>query len=409
MFRIFFLITVFLIPTKIAGQTAELTKTTSFNITPYINYNNFISHEEVFTEYTSKKVKYIPSITIGFGVNLYEKLSKNISFLHGLDFGYNIYSKKQANIINITGAKQENSGKTTEAVNSVATQDVAVLHDNIEQERREIIEANTAFVEDLYGAVLATYLGNDLPEEQWYESGYIHEGSEGFSLVERLNYSKFTIEEIADLVKKVSNGTYAIPLMAKDYDGYTSWDEAYNAYMNKDTELMWIDDEYITEENATKYAMLKTGLFEKPENYEKDPYTKYSNIKYNGSLNEEHTTATNVGINSILKTTYSFVERYYVMYRIGFNMKQTQNVSLQPFLNIGLNVGELNITKLYSTNITSTSKKFKAGFSMGIGLDMIVKERFVVGLNYRLSINKYNDVAKFYTHCFALKFGVAFL
>ena len=476
-------------------------------------YNNFIEHGEVYAQYTSKSVKYIPSISIGLGLNLYEKLSKNVSFLHGLDFGYNIYSKKQANIVysndaNIAKAVETiNNNDATETSTKTATDPTTETknrrtrtnvnmeennvsnenndtnytininlqdkHNEIEQERKRIIERNLVIVQDIEDALRNKYFSDIEDDDDLNSSDLIYKESDLVALIERLNYSKFTVEEIAQLIADThAEKNRAIPLMDVDYDDYLSFGEAYDAYLKHEGELEFIDDADANDENATKYAMLKTGLIEKPTDYKGDPYSKYNDLVISFSKNdinsenkeEEQTNEDNTqenqnnnssqeasqaenqdqsqgenqaedqqnesesknennqeattnqttenqdkNINQILKTTYSFVERYYVMYRIGFNIKQTQNVALQPFLNIGLNIGELHISKLYSTNIVSTSKKFKAGFSMGIGMDVIIKDRFVIGLNYRLSINKYNNIAKFYTHCFALKFGIAFL
>lgn len=150
---------------------------------------------------------------------------------------------------------------------------------------------------------------------------------------------------------------------------------------------------------------------------------------------------------------YTFKEVFQTSARFGAQFKLNKKLAIAPYMNFGFNVGMLTVNRTekfyyepytltrqfevqkYTRNEDGTltpqdkevntieikmqpkeyvvenkikdKKETKAGFTAGLGADLVIKDRYLVGLNYRFAINPFSTgehTEK--THNVSLKFGI---
>ena len=87
--------------------------------------------------------------------------------------------------------------------------------------------------------------------------------------------------------------------------------------------------------------------------------------------------------------------------RFGAKMSVCKDVAVSPYVLVGLNAMK------YKDTLDDYSKT-KAGLTTGFGVDTIIKDRYIAGVEYRYGFNKFDDL-KIQSHNFAVNFGVQFL
>ena len=241
--------------------------------------------------------------------------------------------------------------------------------------------------------------------------------------------NKISTDDIKTIIQNTENYSNIIALQDKANDDYTGWNEAIQEYQdyidNKNAELINNGGELtfvFNEKDAEKYAMIVTGLTERPTNYNNDPYVileqerqKAEEIKNNSTNNNQNNeqnnntdnTATNnntlVDVKEKNVDKNSFRERFNFTIPIGVNVKINEKFALEPYGIIGFNVAQANITE--SNNVI---RQTKAGFTTGVGTRVLLcKELFFVGLEYRFSQNTFEKI-KIQSHNVNVSIGIRF-
>ena len=268
---------------------------------------------------------------------------------------------------------------------------------------------------------------------------------------------------------KVSNGFYLNQDAKKLNDNFYQADllfkeaaimiMAYNKNQDKIDELYNLDfvkrpgnkvDEPTKPTEPTKVDNPGAEPEQSSDESYKDPGTdtndKYdwdnARIQYDTSLIqqlEEGNRPVSIETNEI----YNFREVFQTSARFGAQFKINKNLAIAPYMNIGMNVGLLTIDRTTTYNYNSFNvngqlivknketnkdekldiniklypkdnlksskdqeKQTRLGFTTGLGADLVIKDRFLVGLSYRFAINPFSNGHNEQTHNVSLKFGI---
>ena len=106
--------------------------------------------------------------------------------------------------------------------------------------------------------------------------------------------------------------------------------------------------------------------------------------------------------------TIKFKDFFAMHAKLGAKMNLSKNIDVAPYYLIGFNIAKLISSD--SVNSEENFSKTKAGLSTGIGVDTILFNRYLVGVEYKYSmINKIANDVKAEGHQIGIKFGAQFL